>query len=156
MMTKRRLLPALPLLLVLLAGCTHGPTVARVSGTVKYRGAPVSAGTIAFHPAAGGYYFVSLEPDGTYAVPDVPVGEAAVTIETESANPKTHPAPEQYGANRGHKSPVGPGPGGAAPPTQAPKGAYVKIPAKYAQKETSKLTVTLTGGAQTQNFDLAD
>lgn len=39
--------------LLLLSGCSRGPTLGKVSGTVTYKGQPLKEGTITFIPADG-------------------------------------------------------------------------------------------------------
>lgn len=160
MTITRRLSLLLPLGFLLVLGCgeTKG-TVARLSGSVKYKGTPVTAGTITFTAKGeggdpSGSYPVPITTDGTYSTSQLPAGELAVAIETESINPKNRRSPEQYGRGRGKdmmkRSPAPEGVG------TAPKGTYVKIPDKYKDSKTSGLTVTVTSGKNTKDFDLAD
>lgn len=148
----------LPLALFLAFGCGTKATPSRLSGSVKYNGVPVKAGTITFTAKggegkdAGGTYFAPINEDGTYSTSQLPTGEFAVTIETESANPK-RPTMEQYGGGKG-KNMTSPMPEGVGAP--AAKGGYVKIPSKYSDPKKSGLTVTLTSGKNTKDFDLAD
>ncbi len=157
MIITNRLTLLLPLWFLLIVGCGGSKgTVARLSGNVKYKGAPVTAGTIAFTAkgegsGAGGTYLASINPDGTYSTSQLPAGEFTVAIETESANPK-RASPERYGGGKGMDS----RPPEARAAAKAAKGAYVKIPSKYASPKTSGLTVTLTSGKNTKDFDLTD
>jgi hypothetical protein len=65
------------------------PDRARVTGKVTYNGKPVQGGVIVFHSisdskkSGGG----SLKEDGSYSVTNVPIGEAQVTVDTESLKP---------------------------------------------------------------------
>jgi hypothetical protein len=153
MITKRRLLLLLPLALVLVLGCTSNPrSAAKISGSIKYKGQPVTGGTVTIYPKEGGAYAATLEKDGTYMTGGLPVGEVVVTVETESINPN-RPKPSQYGGRGGGASPA-PKDAPAAP--AEPAGTYVKIPAKYNNKESSKLTATLKSGNNPQDFDLTD
>jgi hypothetical protein len=154
MTTKARLFLVLPLLLVLVVGCTSTKAnPVKVSGKVTYKGAPVPGGTIQFTKEGGGFASCPLSKDGSYSASDLPVGEYAVAVETESANTGAHPAVGSYGKGKGGMSP---GPGGA-PPAPPSAGDYVKIPAKYKKKETSGLKVSLAAGDNPdKNFDLAD
>ncbi|HZT79836.1 MAG TPA: hypothetical protein VFA26_06430, partial [Gemmataceae bacterium] len=124
--------------------------------------------TIRFYPKDGGMYTAVIRPDGKYEAPDLPVGEMAVTIETESANPNRK-TPDYNSPGGGGMGMYGKAGGGAPQqkdramkmspiPEGAPKaeGAYVKIPAKYADKSTSGLSVTLNKGKQTKDFALTD
>jgi hemoglobin len=58
-----------------------------VSGKVTYKGVPVPAGTIAFHPKEGKAISAKLSEDGSYSADMVPPGEYAVTVETDSVKP---------------------------------------------------------------------
>jgi hypothetical protein len=153
-----RLSLLLPLGLLLLLGCGEKKgAVARLSGTVKYKGTPVTAGTITFTAKGeggnpGGTYPVPITPDGTYSASQLPAGELAVAIETESANPKSRKSAADYGGGKDmmKRSPMPEGVGGG------PKGTYVKIPDKYKDPKTSGLTVTVTNGKNTKDFDLTD
>jgi len=136
--------------LALVLGCGTSKTPARLSGKVTYKDAPVKGGTINLYPKEGGYT-IDINSDGTYDKAGLPSGDVDVTIETESIKPRELP---KYGGGKGGKdmtSPPPPGAGGGAP-----KGEYVKIPEKYAKKETSGLKVTLQPGANTKDFPLTD
>ena len=155
-MTKARLLLTLPLLLLLVLGCQKSKTPAKLSGKVTYNGNPVTGGEMVFYFGEGGAPEVTIRSDGTYSATDLPVGEATVTIDTESINPKGKMAPAQYGGVKGagkEKMKMSPMPEAAS---QSAKGEYVKIPLKYKDKKKSGLTVTLTSGEQTHDFELKD
>jgi len=153
MITKGGRFLVLPLLLVLVFGCgtkVNPNAPATVSGKVTYKGAPVTAGTVDFHPAGSkGTISGPIKSDGMYTARDLPTGEMVVTVNTEMANPNRKTP--SYGGGKG-KSPI------AAPPGPPPTGGgeYVKIPAKYANPKTSGLTVTLNAGQNTKDIDLAD
>lgn len=150
------LLLLLPLSLVVLGCGSSKKPVARLSGSVKYNGTLVKAGTITFTAKgesgeAGGIYLATIEPDGTYSTSQVPAGEFTVAIETESANPDR--AKKEYG-NKG-KMTSSPRPD-YAQAAETPKGAYVKIPDKYKDAKKSGLSVSLTNGKNTKDFELTD
>ncbi len=158
MNSKGRLLLVLPLVLVLVGGCSHRGAHARLSGKVTYKGQPVTGGVITFLPQSGGAYTANLDANGTYSIADLPAGEVSVGIETESVkrqatvadyNKGHQPAPPP-GANANSMGAAG-GAGSAAPATK-----YVKIPAKYSDPKTSGLSVSVTGGGQDKDFDLTD
>jgi hypothetical protein len=147
------------LLLGVIAGCSSGnPQVpSKVSGMVTYKNAPVTAGTIVFHPESGAPYGCPLAADGTYEIVDLPSGSLVVTIETESANP-TQKVPE-YGGGKGSKDYAERMKAEKAlgmPVKEGTGGQYRKIPPKYANPKTSPLTVTLEAGRQVENFTLTD
>lgn len=143
----------------------------KVSGKVSYNGNTVGGGTVTFYTADGAPIQAPISPDGTYVFPSLPEGTFGVTIESESVNPSQKK--ETYGGvagGGGMTGKYGKGGGGAqaapkgkkAENSPVPEGAqtgdptYVKIPAKYKDKATSGLSVTLKKGDQTHNFDLTD
>lgn len=75
-------------LLACLGGCSGGggPPSGTVTGKVTIDGQPVTGGSIRFHPTAtdtkskpsGGV----IGADGSYSVPDAPVGACKVTVDT--------------------------------------------------------------------------
>ena len=176
-MTPRSLstLSLLLLMTALVVGCGGKKNApATVSGSVTYKNAPVTGGTIAFH-SEGGVYSGVILPDGTYTIVDVPVGDMVVTVDTEALNPnikketytgqtKGGPGGGKYGA-AGGKSPA-PSPSGAkakyeASPAgegspQGEAGTYVQIPRTYADKNKSTLKVNVKDGKQQINLELKD
>jgi hypothetical protein len=144
--------------LAALAGCTtNNPQApARISGTVTYNGTPVPAGTVVFHTAEQGTYSTRLTTNGTFEIRDVPKGKMAVTIETESVNPAKKPQ-EAYGGSKGAKQYAERlAAEGKAAADKTPPEQYMKIPSKYADKETTPLSIEAAAGAQVQNFTLTD
>lgn len=164
-----------------LLGCGGSSTPAAVQGKVTLDGAPVTGGSISFHSATGDYTG-PIAADGTYSIGDIPAGEMTVTVETESINPDKK-APPVYGSRTaGGGTPGGgggspkPGSGGGPPmgaakgpdgkpyqaegspkPEGAPvaeKGTYVKIDAKYNDKDKSGIKKTLNAGKQTIDIEL--
>jgi len=147
-----RLVACLPLAALVLAGCSNvNPDApAKITGVVKYKGAPVSGGNIAFHykdgkPTAN----ASIGSDGSYNTGECSSGDATVTIETESINPEKKQKTYTQG---GRSAPMSPKPESA----QAAKTVYVKIPEKYSDKTKSGLTYTVVNGEQKKDFDLSD
>jgi hypothetical protein len=90
--------PLTALVLVLLAA---GPSAAdekkptgEVTGRIAFRGQPLPTGTVALHPAQGKPITAQVQPDGTFRLEKVPVGEMAVTVEaTKDGRPLM---PAQY------------------------------------------------------------
>jgi len=147
MLTKGRLLLALPLLLALVGGCgTKKATPAKVSGKVTYKGGPVKGGTVSFHPPEGPPYSTTIAPDGTYRISQIPAGDMKVTVETESLKPAKQ---QSYGGKTQGSSPTPQG-------FTVVKGEYTKIPEKYAKKEKTPLTKALSAGSVTYDIELTD
>jgi hypothetical protein len=146
-----------PILLVpLVAGCgSKNPAIAaKVSGKVTYNGSSVTAGNVIFYTEEGQKIVMPIGPDGMYRQSDIPAGKMLVEVETESAN--KGPQAEYTGGR-------GPGAGKKAGMSPIPEdfkskqgGAYVKIPGKYASKDTSGLSTTLSKGSNTYDIPLAD
>jgi hypothetical protein len=164
-MLKFRLGLLFLLLLGLVAGCrSSSQTPGRITGRVTYNGQPVKAGNITFHSEDKGSYNSSLSLDGSYEVTDLPTGPMIVTVENANFNPdKKIPAyPGKGGKGKGAAmdaermaAEVRPGAGG--PMTKEEMAArYVKIPAKYADPKKSDLTITITNGKQSKDFELTD
>lgn len=160
MSVKGRIVLACPLLLMLVVGlgCSKGNvnTPAKLSGSVKYKGGPVTGGTMTLLPEGGGAIPVTIKPDGTYAAQDLPVGTLKVVIETESMNPNKKGDPSTYGqqgGGRGGSQSMSPIPTGRS---TAAGGTYVKIPEKYSDVKSSGLSVTLQKGDNSHDFDLTD
>jgi hypothetical protein len=159
MISKGRLLLLSPLLFILASGC--GPTKsasASLSGKVAYKGNPVTGGTVTVFVKDGGAYPIPITPEGTYSGTDLPPGEVTVTIETESAKQKfgmgDYAKMKRGGGGGKEKGQmVSPAPEGFQP---GAGGQYVKIPRKYSDKEKSGLSLALTRGKNTKDFDLTD
>lgn len=171
MNTKYRLLVLVAaMVLVAVPACSKRPNQARVHGKITYKGQDVTGGSIYFHEIMedgkfGANYRYIIKPDATYEATDLPEKEMAVSIETESINPKAGEA----SAAAAKKSEISKG--AVADPkmmmdmmkkgTQIPEagqvyGTYVQIPTKYGDPATSKLKATLKSGNNTVDFNLTD
>lgn len=148
-------------------GCGGGVANApsNISGKVTYKGAPVTGGNIGFAAVDGmGAGSANIRPDGTYSTTNVPAGDMIVTVETESINPNIKPTEYKGGNSKMPGGGGGPAPGSKRQMVSSPKpsyaakseAVYVKIPAKYAKKNTSTLKTTLKPGNNTVDFDLVD
>jgi hypothetical protein len=93
-----------------------------------------------------------IGPDGSYSIPKIPAGPVTIAVETRSARAAKIP--------RGMMPPKG-----AEVPPEAQEsgvyggqgrsgGKYTAIPDQYADPDTSNLTYTVTGGAQTHDIEL--
>jgi len=160
-MIKRHVIAALPLLFLLALGCGGSKGLgSSVSGKVTYNNQPVTAGMIYFYPAEGAASQVGILSDGTYTFTDLPPGDYTVVVDTESANQNRNMP--TYGGNRGGggdaKGGQKPAPGGMSPRPEGAGGggAYVKIPDKFAKKESSTLKTTVGKGKNTYDVTMAD
>lgn len=112
-------------------GC--GPGTAAVAGKVTYQGKPVAWGSVTLRAADGSVHQIGLNPDGTYRLDGVPVGPAQVGV----ASPD--PKPSARGGRGGdERVPAGP---------QLPPGAWFPLPDKFANPQTSGLTVQVGSGS---------
>lgn len=170
-------------LLIPIAGCgTKKTTGSSLSGKVTLNGQPVKGGTLQFYSEAGAYT-ASIDGDGNYNLPDVPVGEMTVTVDNETLNPKNKPpvytGGQTSGGASGFKGAAGSPMAGmykkamggksAAPSYKGPgvkvgdapegteivkEGTYVPIPAVYRKKETSTLKVKIEAGSNKKDLEM--
>jgi hypothetical protein len=142
---------AISFCLTVLIGCgSSSASPGRLSGKVTVNGDPVTGGSLSIHTDKGSI-LAPISTSGTYSVTDLPVGEWKVTVDTEMLNPK-HKKPKDYG---GKKGAMGPMPKDMKPPGAASgEGNYVEIPARYQRKDSTELSVTVTAGSQTKNFEM--
>jgi hypothetical protein len=136
--------------LVVAAGCGGTPSSrsANLTGKVLYKGQPVTGGSMTLNYAESSYP-VAIRADGTFKAAQLPAGEAIVTIDNEFLNPNK----PTYGGGKGPGSGLGKIPEGA---NQSSGGTYVKLPAKYKDKKTSDVKITLKGGNQDITVELKD
>jgi hypothetical protein len=136
---------------LVLTGCGGGrPGTASVTGTVTFKGKPVTAGTVLFIAADDSQSAsAELSPEGTYAMPAAPVGPVKVAVQT--ATFRSRPA-----VAAGAKPP--PGVSASVPqyrPVDNHVGTvYVPIPPRYEKAGTSDLTLTVKKGTQTLDIAL--
>jgi len=129
--------------LLLILGC--GGEGGTMSGVIKYKGMPLKGGAVVFITPTKNVRG-DIDENGRYKVENVPLGEATVTVDTESLKPvKT---PKLNTPPKGVEPPVG----YKAPNSQADR--YVPIPKEYRDPKTTKLKVTVTGGHQEQDLTL--
>lgn len=117
---------ALGLLLVVGVGCDK---LGQVSGTVSYRGRPLPNGTVVLLDSDGQAHHGRIGPDGRYAIPKVPRGEARVAV--------TSLVEESRSSGRAGNA------GNARVGVQAPR--YSRIPMQYSDLTQSGLTTTIEG-----------
>lgn len=129
--------------LVFTAGC--GAKVATVSGKVTYQGKPVVYGVVSIIGPDGITQSGSIEPDGSFTVRGVGVGEGKVAV--TSMKPPDGTGSKAKGVGRDapgddERKPAEPDP--AASPEVIKN--WFPIPAKYGDHKQSGLTVTVGDG----------
>jgi len=132
----------------LLAGCGRSGSSSSVTGSVTYKGKPVTGGTMLLH-GKDKVFPASLGPDGNYICPSVPAGEYTVTINTEGlkknvVDPVIGGEEQKLFENKDLAK------------ARASIPAYVPIPGKYADAKTSGLTLTVGSGSNTKDLQLTD
>jgi hypothetical protein len=132
--TVRRRAALCCLLLALAVGCGKGKGT--ISGTVKYKGTPLTSGTIIFRGPDGYVDSTSISNQGEYTLANFPVGEAKITVATQLYEKET---PGGTSKSKGKKKKVA---------------NVVEIPTKYSDPERSKLSYTVVDGPQQHNVDL--
>ncbi len=113
-------------------GGKHG----KVTGTVKYRGTPLTTGTVTFTDPSKQIVGSASIKDGSYAMERIPLGSVKVAVSTPpplQVDPR-HPAPADM-------------------PGSAPV-AVVPIPPLYGDAERSGLTFEVKSGTQEYPIDL--
>jgi hypothetical protein len=129
--------------LLLLAGCSQQPPVI-VSGTVSYKGQPVSTGQISIIAEDGKSRSDLITAEGNYQVRDAPLGQVTFTITATKL--VSEPAKEVA-------TPTGKSDGMTLPPQIV---EVSLVPLKYNERQTSDLKRTIAPGQQTINLELTD
>ena len=119
-------------------GCDNFENTGTVSGTVRYKGQPLSEGSVCFVGDNGQVATGAIDRSGRYVVSRVPVGSARVTVQIVKTE---GPPPMSFV-------------GGAKPVQGAATGA--KIPLRYSMAATSGLSHSVTKGKQQLNIDLTE
>ncbi|HEY1188293.1 MAG TPA: carboxypeptidase-like regulatory domain-containing protein [Gemmata sp.] len=130
---------------LLAVGCQS--RTATVSGTVTYRGQPVTGGSVVFYCSDKQIVRGLIGPDGRYSIPNVPIGSASVVVAVQSHAK----VPEGFRLSQQ----LPPSAGGPVPPAPTPPGARpVALPPRYALPEESGLAVTIGDAHVTYDIDL--
>ncbi len=137
-------LAALLVLAAAAGGC--GKSTATLSGTVTYRGRPVTSGEVVFL-AEGGAASVHapIGPDGRYTVKGVPRGTANVAVD--------NPPPSWY-ATPGWRLPAALANDPEVRDARALAAHYVPTPPRYRDPNQSGLTCTVGRGSQSHDIAL--
>lgn len=125
-------------LFLLPLGCSSFENAGTVSGTVRYKGQPLSEGSICFVSDNGQSATGTIDPSGRYIVSRVPIGSAKVTVQVVHAG---GPPPMSFAA--------------APKPAQA-TASGAKIPLRYGVAATSGLRHSVTKGKQEFNIELME
>src|SRR4051812_45923045 len=106
-----------------LVGCGAGASSCTLKGKITSKGQPVFMGTVSVKGSNGEEAYGGIFPDGTYLVPNCPVGHVKVAV----SSPKPPPtfAPQKRV------------PGAAEPPPPPDTSKWVAIDAKFEQYDTS-------------------
>jgi len=143
-------------LLVLAVGCGGRRTsvdYAEVSGTVKYKGKPVTGGRVTFITTQGGFTGSGdLDEKGHYTA-KAPVGEVQISVDNRMLGGAAAVQGRRGGAGGPAKKPMLKRPDDTEG-AHAMKGTYMSIPEKYTDPTTSGLTYTVKSEAQTHDIDL--
>jgi hypothetical protein len=141
----------------------EAPAGAEVSGTVTLNGKPLPAGWICFHGKAGKEVRIAFA-DGKYQLKNAPTGEIKITIDTDSIRAMAEVLRDRWQALETRASLLK-----AAKKEDAELAKqieetkrrvkvtfekFVKIPAKYGQKETTPLTLSVKKGSQNADIKL--
>ncbi|MDY3552496.1 hypothetical protein R5W24_001579 [Gemmata sp. JC717] len=120
---------------VALVGCSDGPDLADVSGTVSYDGKPLDDGAITFVPADGkGGTAGGVIKDGKYTAARVPTGHTKVVISGSKVvgKKKVYPTPNS---------------------PEMPVTAEL-LPPKYSDPAKTELTHEVKSGTNEKNWEL--
>ena len=126
------------------AGCAGGERPASVYGHVSYKGKPVTSGTVVFVSEDGkSSYPGQVQPDGSYAIAQAPVGEVRLSFD--------NPPPPRTAPPLGQKPPAN------DPEYQeAAKAAslYVPTPVHFKDPDKSGIIFDLRRGSNECDIDL--
>jgi hypothetical protein len=147
-------------------GCKKSDSLgSSISGTVTYKGQPVTGGTMLFH-ASNNVFPASLKGDGTYTIANLAPGDYVVTVDTRALKNKGDP--ESMMKSMTQKMGKGDGAVEKLPDSVAKSLAkmkemkqdnsvqFVQIPEKYADPKTSGLKVSVQAGSNTKEIPLTD
>jgi hypothetical protein len=141
-------LGALALLVALaVVGCGGGVGKGTVSGTVKYKGAPLKGGRVAFSTSNKQAAMTDIKEDGSYTTPEMATGPAKISVQTSYLKQVT-----RIPANRPPKDQKPPEGYQMGDPEAGKR--YVAIPAQYENAETSGLTYDVKKGSQKHDIDI--
>jgi hypothetical protein len=124
------------------AGCGGGGSV---TGTVTFRNKAVASGTVVVVGSDLLAYYGNIEDDGTFTVPKVPTGFAKIAVFSPGPGAVR---PDLPAANPGFQTKM---------PARVFRGDPLKwfpLPDKYRDFDTSRLSMTVTGGVNRLELEL--
>lgn len=125
-------------LFVLPGGCGFFENSGTISGTVRYKGQPLSEGSVSFVNKDGQVATGTIDQSGRYVVSHVPLGPAKVTVQVVNTQ---GPPPVSF----------------AGVPNQAQeKATGPRIPSRYGVAGTSGLQHQVKKGKQQFDIDLKE
>jgi hypothetical protein len=127
-----------------MAGC--GQSTGTLKGKVSINGTQLKGGKISFYCADGRSFLTEIQEDGSYIIAKLPPGKAKICVDTSQLNPAT---------SRSYKYSAPPGKMKDVPASKAPGiERYVEIPAKYANPETTDLSIEITPGSKQHDVEM--
>jgi hypothetical protein len=127
---------------LLLAGC--GSETGELTGSVRYKGKAVVAGTVTVYDAENRPFQGAIE-QGKYTVTGITPG--AVQVAVVSPNPNQGMYPKGTPARPGRE---------ARPTAAAPVAGWFALPKKYEGAETSPLKTDVKAGSNPYDIELKD
>jgi hypothetical protein len=133
-------------LLACLALCSTGcgSSTATVEGTVTVQGKPVKSGSVILY-CEDKQIVRGLIVDGQYSIPNVPCGNATVTVQAHAKVPSGLRLDQQL-------PPIVNGP--IPSPVETPGSPTLSIPPRYSHPEESGLSIQIDGTHVTYGIDL--
>ena len=122
-------------------GC--GASTGAVSGTVTYKGNPVTSGEVSIIVAEGPSRSAQITPEGTYSMTGVPPGDVTIIVVASKIISETPPKPPSAD-------------GTDVKPLPIKMRTVSLVPQKYNEPSTSDLKFTIKGGSQTIDLELKD
>jgi hypothetical protein len=145
-------------ILALALGCSksgHNYPTGEVSGTVKYKGEPISQGKIMFlSTGQDGYFATGQITDGKYNVPDAPAGKCRIEIQPQSKENVGAIPPQQMRMAKAQLAKMKAEGKQVPDELQKTKRPTVDFPKKYMTAQTSGLEMDVQKGKQTKDWDL--
>jgi len=125
---------------MLAAGC--GSNTAQVTGKVTYQGKNLEFGSVSIRSSDGQIFQSEIKSDGTYSIPNVPLGPGKVSVMCQDTDKKI-----EYGKKISAEGKGMTGEGGK--PKQIPHvdgSKFDIVPGMFANFETSGLTIDVQKG----------